>query len=195
MASESESPTAFWDTTSAVVPPSKAENSDGSEDTKSEAPQHPHTTLVKSTMAGKDENMPVLERCGYNGPVYMFSGRRIPTERSTFAQLQGGAAPAAHIGIAWVCFNTELCAFQFESEKSESGNTKRATFQDLCEDMCSEFGLPPPLKARLLLKSTEEVACEKMPIEGQMLNQDLPDVHYFDIEHSASKKQKNSNKL
>jgi hypothetical protein len=57
-------------------------------------------------------------------------------------------------------------------------------------------GLPPPHKARLMVKSTGEVAVVKTLIDKEMLNLELPaGTHYFDIEHSASKKQKNSDKL
>jgi hypothetical protein len=136
----------------------------------------------------------------YNGPVYMRSGRRIPTERSKFTELLGGGRPDesnissdacdANVISAWICFNTEIQTFRYEPG---------STYDDLHQHVVSEMGLSPRADLHVNVWSASEAT------DGQAYHEivqtlgnatELPsNATYYDVEHTASKKQKNSDKL
>jgi peptide-methionine (R)-S-oxide reductase len=137
-----------------------------------------------------------IEPAGYNGPIYMRSGRRIPTERSKFTELLGGERPDEHISetdvrlSAWLCFNTGIQTFRYRSGSS---------YDDLHQHVCGEMGLGPRTDLRVNIwtesgAEDDQIGHEVLQIRGNMT--EIPeDATCFDVEHMASKKQKNSDKL
>lgn len=130
----------------------------------------------------------MIERSRYTGPVYMRSGRRVPTERSRFTQLEGGQRPstqdpAEDASRVWVCFNTEL---------HEYVHPKGTTYEALRQHFVGALGLSTD--AEVMLKLHDDGEETLMPLQGNM--RELPEeATYFDLEHIGSQKKGNSDKL